>query len=158
MKKNLKNNKPYSFVLLVVFFLGLITVLFSLNVFYEVSKVGDWKSTEGKILSSYIGPYYTSAPNGKLTISHTRNFVSYSYIVNNQTFFSDKVSFSLAITDPLSKYKLGDILTVYYDPNKISDSVLDRDYGFIDVLLTLLGLSLILVSILGYYKLMRKKQ
>jgi hypothetical protein len=100
-----------------------------------------WPSVTRKIIQSKVdkspGSYRASSPSKKALIV-------YRYQINNAYFSSDRVlwgsqTYHFGFNEPdrlVNKYPVGKSVTVYYDPKKPSEAVLERrarilDYGFV---------------------------
>jgi hypothetical protein len=107
--------------------------------FYEVHKATNWRSVPGKVLASKsvarrvrtAESHARAEQGGDLTL---RNFaeVRYEYRVDGKRYTGDRVSLgedlgNFQVAETLARYPVGATVTVYYDPAKPTQAVLERD-------------------------------
>lgn len=93
---------------------------------YQIQKMG-WDSVQGQITNVYV---HTGTSGTKVTYSP---FVDYTYVVDGTTYQNNKISESSyplyrnrnEALDDLRPYKIGDTVTVHYDPDDPSYSGLE---------------------------------
>jgi hypothetical protein len=92
-----------------------------------------WPSTPGQITDSHVSRSQSTDSDGDTSISYSAR-VAYTYQVGGQTYNGHNIAFgfnpsysseSKAQADA-ARYPVGSQVPVYYDPNKPSDAVLQR--------------------------------
>jgi hypothetical protein len=91
-----------------------------------------WIPVEGKVIRSWVREDYSTDSEGDSTttyypeVEYVYSFLGKEY-QGNQIAFGPKVGGSRSRAEKIiAKYSGGDSLTVYYDPSKPEDSVLER--------------------------------
>jgi hypothetical protein len=109
-----------------------------------------WSATSGQVTQSYVRESQTRDDDGYLTTTYYPE-VRYTYQVMGVEYGGDKVSFGGAVgggrkkaEEVIAQYPIGKNITVYYDPNKHEDAVIERRMGskgflIIGIVFTLIG-------------------
>lgn len=107
--------------------------------YYEVRKAASWRSVRGKVLSSRsvarrVGTAKSKSGVGAGVDPQLRNFaeVTYEYWVNGKRHASNRVSIGEnpgddEVAETLKRYPVGARVTVFYNPSKPHEAVLERD-------------------------------
>lgn len=112
--------------------LGIVLLLLSIN-FYKKSKDSiKWSKTKGWISNAYLDKF-----NDSNSTSY-RVEVEYSYTVADKVYNSKRKyygdhllnSFFLSTKKLVDKYKIGDTIDVYYNPQNPKDAVLEQGVHF----------------------------
>ncbi|WP_309729823.1 DUF3592 domain-containing protein [Chamaesiphon sp. OTE_75_metabat_556] len=109
---------------LIVLFLALCSGAYLLSISIGQQESKQWLSTRGEMLESIV----ESGSDGGYVLS-----VRYAYTVQGHRYVSDRYSFCTyqptserAVRRDLLLYPAGGVVTVYYNPRKPADAVLDR--------------------------------
>jgi hypothetical protein len=140
-------------------------ILFAIVYKYiEVSRAARWPSTPGRVVvsTSEVRAVRTGGPESDDT--EPRNFakVVYEYTVGGHKLRHDRVSIgedlgNFEVAETIARYPVGKTVTVYYNPRKRNEAVLERDLppaiwkAGVVIVLVLVGL--ILGAIFGFRKL-----
>ena len=132
--------------------------------YMEVLQASRWSSTPGRIVVSTAKSRSVRSGGVDSNDTELRNFakVVYEYKVANRSYRGDRVSIgenlgNFEVAETLARYPVGKDVTVYYNPNRREQSVIERDMpagifkGIAIVVLVLVGL--ILGGIFGFRKL-----
>jgi hypothetical protein len=112
-----------------------------------------WPSTTGQITESHVSRSQSTDSDGDTTTSYSAR-VAYTYQVGGQTYSGHNIAFGFnpsyssetkAQADA-ARYPVGSQVSVYYDPNKPSDAVLERQVSGSKVGL-ILGIIFIVVGV-----------
>jgi len=103
----------------------------------EARAASDWPSAPGKVVVSKSEMRKVKVIDGDREDGHRfeeRNFanITYEYSVAGQTYRNNRVSIgedrgNFEVAETLARYPIGKIVTIYYNPNKRSEAVLERD-------------------------------
>ena len=114
-----------------------------------------WPASQGTILESWVRESTTTDDDGS-TSSHYYPEVRYAYQVVGVEYQGDKLTFGpksgsaqSKAAQVVSNYPKGATVTVYYDPQKPSTSVLERN---VSKSLLLYGMIFIIIGIFFYFK------
>ena len=114
-----------------------------------------WPASQGTILESWVRESTTTDDDGS-TSSHYYPEVRYAYQVMGVEYQGDKLTFGPKSGGAQSKaarivsnYPKGVTVTVYYDPQKPSNAVLERN---VSKSLLIYGLIFIVIGIFFYFK------
>jgi len=130
----------------------------------QVRAAADWPQATGKVVVSAsqarkVEVFDDDRKGGKG--EEVRNFahVIYEYTVSGQKFRNDRVSIgedlgNFEVEETIARYPVGKIVTVYYNPRKPKDAVLERDapkglFGCV-IWMVVIGVALILGSFYGF--------
>jgi hypothetical protein len=124
------------------------------------SDTASFGSTEGKIVSS--SAYQARRRRGGGV--HYYYSIKYEFAVDNKSYNSDKITFASNSSyaqrfaqSYVSKYPVGKPVTVYYDPDDPSFSVLEPEVkGDFSIYLWVIGVSALVAALSGGYLLIRK--
>lgn len=147
--------------------LGLIPafILFAAILKYvEVLKARHWSSVNGRIIVSTSEQRRVKKGVDDDADTETRNFakIVYEYTIASRRYQSSRVSIGedtgdIEVAETIAKYPKGKEVTVYYNPSKRSESVLERDmppFVVKGIALIVLGLvALIVGGVVGVQKL-----
>jgi len=141
---------------------GLIVVA-AVYKYMEVAQAARWPSVPGRVVLSTAEGRSVSAGGADTDDTEIRNFakIVYEYVIAGQTFRCDRVSIgedmgNSEVAQTIARYPVGKPVTVYYNPNKRSQAVLERNApaglwkGIIIIVLVLAGL--IVGGIVGFHK------
>lgn len=133
----------------------------------EVRAAADWPQTTGKVVVSTpqarrVGAFDARRRRGKG--DEVRNFahIVYEYTVSGQAFRNDRVSIgenlgNFEVAETIARYPVGKVVTVYYNPRKPREAVLERDApkGLLGCVawMVVIGVAGILVSFYGFNQL-----
>jgi hypothetical protein len=102
--------------------------------YFEVMKARNWSSVPGIVTVSTSEARTVKKGVGEDADTEKRNFakIVYEYKVANHTFHGDRVTIgedlgNSEVAETIAKYPKGKPVTVYYNPNKRTESVLERD-------------------------------
>lgn len=106
--------------------------------YLEVKRASAWSAAEGKIVSSRSEARKVDKSSGagrdRVVDFEIRNFaaVGYAFEVNGQRQTGSRISIghdvgNYQVAEKLARYPVGKAVTVYYDPAKPNDNVLERD-------------------------------
>ncbi len=103
----------------------------------QVREARDWPDVEGKVISARAEVRQVKVMDGERADGHRfeeRNFagITYEYIVAGKTYRNNRVSIgedrgNFEVAETLARYPVGKAVTVYYNPNRRSEAVLERD-------------------------------
>lgn len=105
--------------------------------YLEVRAASDWPSVPGKVVMSRPEVRDVKVIDSDREAGHyyeERNFanVTYEYAVAGQTYRNNRVTIgedrgNFEVAETLARYPVGKAVTVYYNPNKRGEAVLERD-------------------------------
>jgi hypothetical protein len=105
--------------------------------YLEVRGASDWPGTPGKVVISKSEVRQVKVIDSEREAGHRfeeRNFanVTYEYSIAGQTYRSNRVTVgedrgNFEVAETIARYPVGKAVTVYYNPNKRSEAVLERD-------------------------------
>ncbi len=103
----------------------------------EVRAASDWPSVPGKVVISKPETRDVRVIDGNREEGHyyeERNFanVTYEYVIAGQTYRNNRVTIgedrgNFEVAETLARYPVGTAVTVYYNPNRRNEAVLERD-------------------------------
>lgn len=115
---------------------GLIVVA-AIYTYLEVRAASDWPSVPGKVVVSKPEMRDVKVIDGNREEGHyyeERNFanVTYEYVIAGQTYRNNRVTIgedrgNFEVAETLARYPVGTAVTVYYNPNKRGEAVIERD-------------------------------
>lgn len=122
------------FFVLVFLVLGILLIVGNVRARKRAGESQTWPSTTGRILLSEVRTSQTRDDDGNLQAPSFYPYVEYDYIHNGQAFKSHKLSFGshemfnnqAAAAAKLAAYPAGADVTLFYNPQKPDDSVLER--------------------------------
>ncbi len=135
--------------------------------YLEVRAASDWPSVPGKVVISKSEVRKVEVIDSDREEGHRfeeRNFanITYEYSVAGQTYRNNRVTIgedrgNFEVAETIARYPIGKAVTVYYNPNKRSDAVLDRDMpqGMWGCIGWMVAITVVLVfgSAIGFHKL-----
>lgn len=150
---------PFAFIALIAFAAG--------YKYLEVRAAADWPSTQGKVVVSTsqrrkVKTFDDNRAGGRG--EEERNFakIIYEYNVSGQKLRNDRVSIgedlgNFEVAETIARYPVGSVVTVYYNPRRPREAVLERDapkgvWGCV-IALVVIGSGLILGSFFGFNQL-----
>ena len=105
--------------------------------YLEVRAASDWPSAPGKVVISKSEVRKVKVIDSEREAGHRfedRNFanVTYEYSVAGQTYRNNRVTIgedrgNFDVAETIARYPVGNAVTVYYNPNKRGEAVLERD-------------------------------
>ena len=145
---------------------GLI-VFAALYKYLEVRAARDWPSVPGRVVIAKPEVRQVKVIDGNREEGHRfeeRNFanVTYEYVIAGQAFRNNRVTIgedrgNFEVAETLARYPVGTVVTVYYNPNKRSEAVLERDIpkGVFGCLVWMVAIAVVGVfgSAIGFNKL-----
>lgn len=125
-----------TFVEIIPFILGAVGLFLIIKYFQDRSKLQaseNWSTATGTVTKSSVREIRSNDKDGHLESSFYPE-VNYSYQVIGQVYEGNRIAFGAesghkrkdGALSVLEKYPEGKNVTVYYDPNKPEDSVLER--------------------------------
>lgn len=135
--------------------------------YLEVRAASDWPSTPGKVVISKPEVRQVKVIDGDRKKGHRfeeRNFanVTYEYSIAGQVYRCNRVTIgedrgNFEVAETIARYPVGKPVTVYYNPNKRSEAVLERDmpqgmWGCIGWMVAI-SVALVFGSAIGFNKL-----
>lgn len=134
--------------------------------YFEVRRASRWPSVPGRVVVSQSEMRSVKSGGVDSDDREVRNFakVVYEYKIATRTYRCDRVSIgenlgNFEVAETLAKYPVGTNVTVYYNPNKRDEAVIERDLpaflwkGAAVIVLVLSGV--ILLAIFGFKGLAR---
>ncbi len=143
--------------------LGLV-VFAAIYKYLEVRAASDWPSVPGKVMIAKSETRKVKVIDSGRETGHRfeeRNFanITYEYVVAGQKYRDNRVSIgedrgNFEVAETVARYPVGKPVTVYYNPNKRSEAVLERDmpqgmWGCI----VAVAAALVFGSVIGFHKL-----
>jgi hypothetical protein len=102
--------------------------------YFEVRRASSWPSVPGRIVVSRSVMRDVKSIDPDSDDTETRNFadVVYEYTIAATTYRCDRVSVgenngNFEVAETLARYPVGKAVTVYYNPNKRSEALLERE-------------------------------
>ena len=144
----------------VTIFLG-VGIFMLVKYFNDKKKAEDsqaWSATSGQVTQSYVRESQSRDEDGYVSTSYYPE-VRYTYQVMGVEYGGDRVSFGGGVggshksaQEKIALYPAGKTVTVYYDPNKYEDAVLERRMGskgflIIGIVFTLIGVCVACVGL-----------
>ncbi|MBQ8103534.1 MAG: DUF3592 domain-containing protein [Afipia sp.] len=135
--------------------------------YLEVRAASDWPSVPGKVVISKPETRDVRVIDSDREAGHyceERNFanVTYEYVIAGQAYRNNRVTIgedrgNFEVAETLARYPVGTAVTVYYNPNKRSEAVLERDmpkgmWGCIGWMVVI-AVALVFGSAIGFHKL-----
>lgn len=135
--------------------------------YLEVRAASDWPSVPGKVVVSKSETRQVKVIDSDREAGHRfeeRNFanVTYQYAVAGQAYRCNRVTIgedrgNFEVAETLARYPVGKLVTVYYNPNKRGEAVLERDmpqgmWGCIGWMVVI-AVALVFGSAIGFHKL-----
>jgi hypothetical protein len=129
---------PWIVILWPVLMLGVIVVA-AVAKFIEVNNAKSWRSVPGVVVESHVEARKSKASGGNVVRldgegTETKNFanVVYEYELFGKKLRSNRVSIgedagNFEIEETLARYPVGTRVTVYYNPRRPREAVLERD-------------------------------
>jgi len=138
------------------FFICMALSWFTFSVYGDVKAVQSlfWPSIEGSVISGSV-----ETSHGSKGASKSKPVIHYSFSVNGVEYKSNRYSSTVArgssfwAKEVIDRHPAGSAITVYYNPDDPSNSMLDPGFQKDDVWMTFLSLS---ISILLIYGLIRQ--
>lgn len=147
-------------------FIGLIAVA-AIYKYLQVRAAADWPSADGKVIVSTsemrtVKTFDKEREGGRG--EEKRNFarIIYEYTVSGQKLQNNRVNIgedlgNFEVAETIARYPVGSVVTVYYNPHKPREAVLERDapkglFGCV-IALGVIGSGLILGSFFGFPRL-----
>jgi len=126
-------------------FLGSLVCILAFWLQYMNRKAASWPATDGVIVKSELEPDSDGDSSVKIT---------YRYTVNGRDFESSQFSFTALRNDlpakksRVAKYPVGQRVQVYYDPQKATSAVLERDDSLVWLGIVITGLVFIITALI----------
>ena len=135
--------------------------------YLEVRAASDWPSVPGKVVVSKSEVRKVKVVDSSREAGHRfedRNFanITYEYSVAGQSYRNNRVSIgedrgNFEVAETIARYPVGKAVTVYYNPNKRNEAVLERGmpqgmWGCIGWMVVI-AVALVFGSAIGFHKL-----
>lgn len=135
--------------------------------YLEVRAASDWPSTPGKVVISKPEVRQVKVIDSDREEGHRfeeRNFanITYEYVIAGQAYRNNRVTIgedrgNFEVAETIARYPVGKAVTVYYNPNKRGEAVLERDmpkgmWGCIGWMVVI-AVALVFGSAIGFHKL-----
>ncbi|MBN9594915.1 MAG: DUF3592 domain-containing protein [Afipia sp.] len=145
---------------------GLIVVA-AIYKYLEVRAASDWPSVPGKVVVSKPETRDVRVIDSDREAGHRfeeRNFanVTYEYVIAGQRYRNNRVTIgedrgNFEVAETLARYPVGTVVTVYYNPNRRGEAVLERDmpkgmWGCIGWMVVI-AVALVFGGAIGFHKL-----
>ena len=122
------------FFVLAFLVVGILLVVGNARAKKRAGESQNWPSTTGRILLSEVRTSQTRDEDGNLQAPSFYPYVEYDYILNGLAYKSHKLSFGshemfnnqAAAAAKLAPYPVGANVQLFYNPQKLDDSVLER--------------------------------
>jgi len=122
------------FFVLVFLVVGILLIVGNVRAKKRAGESQTWPSTTGRILLSEVRTSQTRDDDGNLQAPSFYPYVEYDYILNGLSYKSHKLSFGshemfnnqASAVAKLAAYPVGADVTLFYNPQKPDDSVLER--------------------------------
>lgn len=152
---------PFGFALLCGGFFLVITlalsgglIFFSLRSKKKAGSSQGWPATNGKVIVSEVRESASTDDDGYTRYSYYPR-VEFSYVVAGQSYSSKSISFggvqgsskTAKAEETINKYPVGAPVTVYYNPQKPFEGVIERSAGSSKLAMTM-GIILLVISFL----------
>lgn len=102
--------------------------------YLEVLKAHNWSTAQGRVITATSETRTVKTGVGEDAPTETRNFakIVYEYTVAKNTYRCDRVTIgedlgNLEVAETIARYPVGKVVSVYYNPNKRTQAVLERD-------------------------------
>ncbi|MCZ7659261.1 MAG: DUF3592 domain-containing protein [Xanthobacteraceae bacterium] len=102
--------------------------------YVEVAQAARWPSTQGRVVVSKAQAREVDAGGPSSSDTETRNFakIVYEYSLGGRVYRGDRVSIgedtgNFQVAETLARYPVGTVVTVYYNPRKRAQAVLERE-------------------------------
>lgn len=105
--------------------------------YLEVRRASDWPSVPGKVVIAKPEVRRVKVIDSNREVGHRfeeRNFanVTYEYVIAGQTYRNNRVTIgedrgNFEVAETIARYPVGTQVTVYYNPNRRAEAVLERD-------------------------------
>lgn len=148
--------EKYQFFSIVIIVIGTLMVFYQLYLLSKIKKSNNWKTIKGEIISSKINTL--SFTGGDKTYKAD---INYKYAIEGKEYFSNRVFFGDKIRSDsttksnmlIRKYLEGCKIDVYYNPDNLGDSVLERRTSPYIIVLLIVGIftAIIGLAILYYH-------
>jgi hypothetical protein len=132
--------------------------------YVEVLKARNWSTAQGRVITSTSEDRRVKKGVSEDADTETRNFakIVYEYKVADHTYRCDRVTIgedlgNIEVAETIAKYPVGKAVAVYYNPNKRTQAVLERDLPpFVwkgVIIIILVFIAIIVGSVVGFEKL-----
>ena len=133
---------------------GIGMCIYNLLIIIKSKKTQNWIQTNGLITKSELGISDNIGPNEKYYRANIEyEFKAFGNLMkSNQVYIGDKLysSSKWRSEDIIDKYKLGDKVDVYYNPNSINESILIKGSFVSSYIFTTLGVVTIFLGVTVY--------
>jgi hypothetical protein len=116
----------------------------------KAKKAGGWPSVPGKVIEARLEEHASTDPED-FSMANFRPVIAYQYEVNSQVYTSNKTGVIAMNYDQktaqkkLDAFPVGSALTVYYNPEKPEDALLNPSKGTANIFL-IIGIVALVVS------------
>ncbi len=138
--RRMMNSIPFLLIILI-----LISFYYSLTNFHKAYETRDWKVANGTIIKSYLREEIKR--RDREYYKTYKADIVYSYVVNGQKLKNDEISYlfhkeysKYKLSLVIDKYPKGSMVKVYYNPENIKESLLDKSLKIGHYLMFIFGL------------------
>jgi hypothetical protein len=141
---------------LILSLVGLIIVIAALRSRKQAETSQAWPGTQGRVIESRVESHTSTDSDGHHNTDY-KAIVRYTYSVMGQEYSANRVAFGArssnrnAASEVVNRYPLDQQVTVYYDPDKPGQAVLERVSGS-GMLQIVIGILLIFAGIYFAFK------
>ena len=132
--------------------------------YIEVVRASHWPSTLGRIVVSTSEARAVSRGDANSNDTELRSFagIEYEYTVAKRTYRGTRVSIgedmgNFEVAETIARYPVGKAVTVYYNPNKREEALLERDIPAwiwkVPIIIVLVMVALVVGAVVGFGKL-----
>lgn len=161
MKRDSNTKSGLFFGFLIFLGLGVFMIYFWMNSMKEIKASKSWPSVEGKVISSTIEIKQQESNGKMINIFYPK--VRYGYFVSGSQLFNDRISFGdygsnkrKSARKICNKYPADLSVTVFYNPQNPSISVLERKGGLGNLVALAVGILFCLGGVLLFVTLIKK--
>lgn len=128
---------------------GIVLLVLAVMEYKRIKSSSLWKNTQGKIVTCKI---IRRRPHRRAAQYET--LVEYEYDINQKTYFNDKVTLafgkylhrsSASAENAIKNYNKGDAVEVWYNPDDLNQSCLDKSVDYKSLLIYVVGSILLFV-------------
>ncbi|HOV91443.1 MAG TPA: DUF3592 domain-containing protein [Syntrophorhabdaceae bacterium] len=144
---------------------GLVVLVYGISLIYEAISSYTWPVCKGKIITSEVS-LRKNIKGGSIDKTYTAHVI-YEYNVNDILFTNDRIfwgqynsGIKSLMQNIVDKYPVGKEVSVYYDPRKPKNAVLERNINWATIAIPFFGLIFITIGFIGfkYWDLLNKTQ
>lgn len=145
---------------------GIIVLILGGRTVEEAFAALDWPVTNGVVLDSFVE--VAEGTNKRDVDKRYEAFISYTYDVHGETYFSETISLGVisyrslfhssysSAVELVEKFETGSVVEVSYDPSSPDKSLLDTTIGFRILLIPIIAIGIIGFSLHGIFTSLRR--